>query len=144
MLDPYQVAEARLLGADCILLIMAMIDDALARDLEAQAIALGMDVLCEVHDEQELDRAARLKTRLIGINNRDLRTFETRLETSERLAPLLPAGAIPVAESGIGGANDLARLSRSGINAFLIGESLMRQGDVEAATRTILHKPGRS
>ena len=143
MLDPYQVAEARVLGADCILLIMAMIDDALARDLEAQAIALGMDVLCEVHDEQELDRAAKLKTRLIGINNRDLRTFETRLETSERLAPLLPAGAIPVAESGIGTADDLARLSRSGINAFLIGESLMRQRDVEAATRAILHKPGK-
>jgi indole-3-glycerol phosphate synthase len=140
MLDPYQVAEARVLGADCILLIMAMIDDALARDLEAQAIALGMDVLCEVHDEQELDRAAKLKTRLIGINNRDLRTFETRLETSERLAPLLPAGAIPVAESGIGTADDLARLSRSGINAFLIGESLMRQRDVEAATRAILRK----
>ena len=143
MLDPYQVAEARVLGADCILLIMAMIDDALARDLEAQAIALGMDVLCEVHDEQELDRAARLKTRLIGINNRDLRTFETRLETSERLAPLLPAGAIPVAESGLGSADDLKRLSRAGINAFLIGESLMRQRDVEAATRTILHKPDR-
>jgi indole-3-glycerol phosphate synthase len=143
MLDPYQVAEARVLGADCILLIMAMIDDVLARDLEAQAIALGMDVLCEVHDEQELNRAARLKTRLIGINNRDLRTFETRLETSERLAPLLPAGAIPVAESGLGSADDLKRLSRAGINAFLIGESLMRQRDVEAATRAILHKPGK-
>jgi indole-3-glycerol phosphate synthase len=144
MLDPYQVAEARVLGADCILLIMAMIDDALARDLEAQAIALGMDVLCEVHDEQELERAAKLKTRLIGINNRDLRTFETRLETSERLAPLLPAGTVGVAESGIGAAADLARLSRVGINAFLIGESLMRQRDVEAATRAILHQPSRS
>src|SRR5262249_22539096 len=110
--------------------------------LEAQAIALGMDVLCEVHDEAELDRAAKLKTRLIGINNRDLRTFETRLETSERLAPLLPAGAIPGAESGLATAGDLARLSRAGINAFLIGESLMRQGDVEAATRTILNRPG--
>ena len=144
MLDPYQVAEARALGADCILLIMAMIDDALAHDLEAQAIGLGMDVLCEVHDEPELDRAAKLKTRLIGINNRDLRTFETRLETSERLAPLLPAGAIPVAESGLGEADDLARLSRAGINAFLIGESLMRQRDVEAATRALLHKPGKT
>jgi indole-3-glycerol phosphate synthase len=144
MLDPYQVVEARALGADCILLIMAMIDDALARDLEAQAIEHGMDVLCEVHDEQELARASRLRTRLIGINNRDLRTFETRLTTSERLAPLLPAGAVGVAESGIGEAADLARLSRSGIDAFLIGESLMRQRDVEAATRTILHKPGRS
>jgi indole-3-glycerol phosphate synthase len=144
MLDPYQVAEARALGADCILLIMAMIDDALASDLEAKAAALGMDVLCEVHDERELERALRLKTRLIGINNRDLRTFETRLETSERLAPLMPAGAIGVAESGIGAAADLERLARSGINAFLIGESLMRQRDVEAATRAILHKPARA
>jgi indole-3-glycerol phosphate synthase len=144
MLDPYQVAEARALGADCILLIMAMIDDALASDLEAKAEELGMDVLCEVHDQPELERALRLKTRLIGINNRDLRTFETRLETSERLAPLLPSAAIGVAESGIGVAADLARLARSGINAFLIGESLMRQRDVEAATRAILHKPARS
>ncbi len=132
------------LGADCILLIMAMIDDALARDLEAQAIALGMDVLCEVHDEQELDRAARLKTRLIGINNRDLRTFETRLETSERLAPLLPAGAIPLPRAASASQTDLARLSRAGINAFLIGESLMRQRDVEAATRTILQQAGQT
>jgi indole-3-glycerol phosphate synthase len=141
MLDPYQVVEARALGADCILLIMAMIDDAVAGDLEATAIDHGMDVLCEVHDEQELERALRLKTRLIGINNRDLRTFETRLETSERLAPLLPVGALGVAESGLGAAADLDRLKRSGIGAFLIGESLMRQRDVEAATRAILQKP---
>jgi indole-3-glycerol phosphate synthase len=142
MLDTYQVVEARALGADCILLIMAMVDDALAGDLEAAAIDHGMDVLCEVHDEHELERALRLKTRLIGINNRDLRTFETRLETSERLAPLLPAGVIGVAESGLGTAADLARLKRSGIDAFLIGESLMRQPDVETATRAILQKPG--
>jgi indole-3-glycerol phosphate synthase len=141
MLDPYQVVEARALGADCILLIMAMIDDALAAALEATALEHGMDVLCEVHDEPELERALRLRTRLIGINNRDLRTFETRLETSERLAPLLPAGTIGVAESGIAAAADLARLSRCGINAFLIGESLMRQRDVEAATRAILARP---
>jgi indole-3-glycerol phosphate synthase len=144
MLDPYQVVEARALGADCILLIMAMIDDAAAAALEAAALEYGMDVLCEVHDEAELERALRLRTRLIGINNRDLRTFETRLETSERLAPLLPRGAVAVAESGIGAPADLARLARAGINAFLLGESLMRQRDVEAATRAILGKPARA
>ena len=144
MLDPYQVVEARALGADCILLIMAMIDDAVAAALEAEALKHGMDVLCEVHDEPELERALRLRTRLIGINNRDLRTFETRLETSERLAPMLPRGAIGIAESGIGAPADLARLARAGINAFLIGESLMRQRDVEAATRAILGKPARA
>ena len=120
---------------DCILLIMAMIDDAAAAELEAVALAHGMDVLCEVHDEAELERALRLRTQLIGINNRDLKTFETRLQTSERLAPLLPRGAIGVAESGIGAPADLARLAVASINAFLVGESLMRQRDVEAATR---------
>jgi len=115
MLDPYQVVEARTLGADCILLIMAMIDDAAAATLEAAALAHGMDVLCEVHDEPELERALRLRTRLIGINNRDLRTFETRLETSERLAPLLPSAAIGVAESGIGVAADRLTVNGGGL-----------------------------
>ncbi len=140
MLDPYQIAEARLWGADCVLLILAMIDDALAGELEEEARDWGMDVLVEVHDEAELDRALKLKTRLIGINNRDLRTFETRLETTERLAPLVPSGYLVVAESGLFGPPDLARLSRAGVNAFLIGESLMRQADVAAATRAILNR----
>jgi indole-3-glycerol phosphate synthase len=140
MLDPYQIAEARLWGADCILLILAMIDDGLAGELEEEARDWGMDVLVEVHDEAELDRALNLKTRLIGINNRDLRTFETRLETTERLAPLVPNGYLVVAESGLFGPPDLARLSKAGVNAFLIGESLMRQADVAAATRAILNR----
>jgi indole-3-glycerol phosphate synthase len=140
MLDPYQIAEARLWGADCILLILAMIDDALASELEEEARDWGMDVLVEVHDEAELERALKLKTRLIGINNRDLRTFETRLETTERLAPLVPNGFLVVAESGLFGPPDLARLSKAGVNAFLIGESLMRQADVAAATRAVLNR----
>jgi indole-3-glycerol phosphate synthase len=142
MLDTYQVAEARAWGADCILIIMAMVDDGLAAELEAAALDWGMDVLAEVHDEVELERALCLKTRLIGINNRDLRSFETSLATTERLAPLVEPDCLVVAESGIASSADLQRLSECGVNAFLVGETLMRQTDVAAATRTLLARPG--
>jgi indole-3-glycerol phosphate synthase len=138
--DPYQVAEARAVGADCILIILAAVDDAIASDLEAAGFEHGMDVLIEVHDEAELDRALRLRSRLIGINNRDLRTFRTTLATCERLAPIVPSDRLIVAESGINHADDLARLARSGIWAFLVGESLMRQSDLAAATRALLSR----
>jgi indole-3-glycerol phosphate synthase len=139
--DPYQVAEARALGADCILIVMASVSDAQAVDLEDAAFHWGMDALIEVHDRAELGRALRLKSRLLGINNRDLKTFKTRLETTGDLAPLVPKDRLLVAESGLSTPADLARLAGAGVRSFLIGESLMRQHDVTACTRALLANP---
>jgi indole-3-glycerol phosphate synthase len=134
MVDPYQIAESRALGADCVLLIMAALNDREARELETAAVAYGMDVLVEVHDADELRRALHL----IGINNRDLKTLAVDLKTAETLAPRVPSDRILVAESGLAAPADLARMARAGTRCFLIGESLMRQADVAAATRALL------
>jgi len=142
MVDPYQILESRALGADCVLLILAALADSQAAELEAAAQALAMDVLIEVHDEIELDRALRLASPLVGINNRNLKTLEVDLATCEALAPRVPAEHLVVAESGLHTPDDLARMGRAGAKAFLIGESLMRQADVTAATAALLAAPG--
>ncbi len=138
MLDTYQVVEARAWGADCILIILAEVTDAIARDLAAAAKDWGMDAIAEVHDEAELDRALEVDCRLVGINNRNLKTFETTLVTTERLAPRVPKDRIVVGESGIFTPADIARLARCGVSTFLVGESLMRQADVASATKALL------
>ena len=138
MIDPYQVVEARALGADCILLIMAALSVPQARELEAAAVQLGMDVLVEVHDRAELEQATQLSTRLLGINNRNLKTLTVDIETSIELAAMLPQGYTIVGESGLKTNADLVRLASYGIGCFLVGESLMLQDDVTAATRRLL------
>ena len=139
--DPWQVTESRSFGADCVLLILAALSDAQAAEIESAASQWGMDCLLEVHDEAELERAARLRSPLMGINNRDLKTFEVALETTRRLARRVPADRLIVAESGIATPEDLADLARYGARAFLVGEALMREEDVAAATRRLLARP---
>jgi len=141
MVDPYQIIDARALGADCILLILAALEDDLAREMEALAISYDMDVLIEVHDEAELERALAMQSPLIGINNRNLKTLKTDIETTRRLAPTVPKGREVVSESGLFSPEDLADMARAGAKRFLIGESLMRQDDVAAATAAILAPP---
>jgi indole-3-glycerol phosphate synthase len=138
LFEPYQVAEARAWGADCILVILSSVHDDEARQLLDAAQHWQMDALVEVHDETELDRALRLKASMIGINNRDLRTFVTDLTVTLRLAPRIPSDVLVVAESGIARPSDLERLAEAGVTTFLVGESLMREKDVEAATRALL------
>ena len=142
MLDPYQIPQSRAMGADCILIIMAAVDDFLAMELAGAANDWDMDVLAEVHNEDELDRALSLPTSLIGINNRNLKTFETSLDVTERLLPLMPRGRLAVSESGIFTHADIVRLAAAGAHAFLVGESLMRQADVAGATRQLLGGAG--
>jgi indole-3-glycerol phosphate synthase len=144
MLDPYQIVESRALGADCVLLIMAALGDAEAAALESTAQALGMDVLIEVHDRAELERALRLRSQLIGINNRNLKTLVVDLSVTEELGALLPAGRMLVSESGLYTPDDLARMARVGARCFLVGESLMKQPDVAAATRALLAPSSRA
>jgi indole-3-glycerol phosphate synthase len=138
MYDTYQVAEARAMGADCILIIMASVSDAQAVELEDAAFGWGMDVLVEVHNAEELERANILKSPLLGINNRNLKTFETSLDTTRELVKLAPEGKTLISESGLNTADDLADMARHNVRCFLIGESLMRQDDVETATRNLL------
>ncbi|MBN8543358.1 MAG: indole-3-glycerol phosphate synthase TrpC [Alphaproteobacteria bacterium] len=138
MIDPYQITESRALGADCILLIMAALSDAQAQELEDAAIKLKMDVLVEVHDEEELHRALKLKSKLLGVNNRSLKTLQVDIATSLTLRPLIPEGYTPVCESGIFTRDDIAKMRAADIHCFLIGESLMRQADVLAATHHLL------
>ena len=141
MIDPLQIVESRAFGADCILLIMAALDDSRAAELEACAMDYGMDVLIECHDSEELARATKLRSPLIGINNRNLKTMEISLDVGAAMLPHLPADRIAIAESGLFTPEDLARMAASGARCFLIGESLMRSDDVAAATKAILANP---
>ena len=141
MIDHYQITESRVLGADCILLIMAALSDDLAIELENYAFDLGMEVLIEVHDEQEMERALQLKSPLIRVNNRNLKTMNTDLATTEQLAHLVPMDRILISESGLNTEGDLARMANVGARCFLIGEALMRQENLEDATRSILSNP---
>ena len=137
MIDPYQIAEARTLGSDCILLILASLEDSLAADLRDAAQALGMDILVEVHTDEEFDRAVKLSSNLIGINNRNLKTFDTKIETSIELCKRADPAVLLVSESGIGAPEDVERLVSAGVRCFLVGESLVRADDVESATRAL-------